>query len=432
MNFKTVLKKKFEGEFAKKTLFSFLLKFFGLGLSYFFTLLISRFYGAEVVGRFSLTFTILNLFALFFALGIPDTMVKIIADSNYKQQFDLKKTALRAILISSVIGAIVLFLSAKPLALFYTDSVLYDYLLIAAAALVPLVLLRYNFEILRGRNEIVKFGFLSHIIPYLISVLAILFVFFVFEEKNGLQTIKVYFLGTVIAFILSVFLTKHKEEIKRKAFPLKKMMNYSLPMLATSSFIFLMGWTDTLMLGYYNDKADVGIYSVVIKIARIAIIVLTSVNLVLAPKISELYSKSEHDKMKELIRKATKIIFITTAPMVGLILIANKFVLGLFGDEFIIGSTALIVIMLAQLFNAMTGSVGQVMNMTGNHKKLRDFTIISVILNIVLNLILIPLYGILGAAIATATSSVVINIISVIFVKRRLGIITYISPFNSK
>ncbi|WP_452232827.1 flippase [Lacinutrix sp. MEBiC02595] len=432
MNFKTVLKKKFEGEFAKKTLFSFLLKFFGLGLSYFFTLLISRFYGAEVVGRFSLTFTILNLFALFFALGIPDTMVKIIADSNYKQQFDLKKTALRAILISSVIGAIVLFLSAKPLALFYTDSVLYDYLLIAAAALVPLVLLRYNFEILRGRNEIVKFGFLSHIIPYLISVLAILFVFFVFEEKNGLQTIKVYFLGTVIAFILSIFLTKHKEEIKRKAFPLKKMMNYSLPMLATSSFIFLMGWTDTLMLGYYNDKADVGIYSVVIKIARIAIIVLTSVNLVLAPKISELYSKSEHDKMKELIRKATKIIFITTAPMVGLILIANKFVLGLFGDEFIIGSTALIVIMLAQLFNAMTGSVGQVMNMTGNHKKLRDFTIISVILNIVLNLILIPLYGILGAAIATATSSVVINIISVIFVKRRLGIITYISPFNSK
>ncbi|AUC74741.1 flippase [Olleya sp. Bg11-27] len=432
MNFKTVLKKKFEGEFAKKTLFSFLLKFFGLGLSYFFTLLISRFYGAEVVGRFSLTFTILNLFALFFALGIPDTMVKIIADSNYKQQFDLKKTALRAILISSVIGAIVLFLSAKSIALFYTDSVLYDYLLIAAAALVPLVILRYNFEILRGRNEIVKFGFLSHIIPYLISVLAILFVFFVFEEKNGLQTIKVYFLGTVIAFILSIFLTKHKEEIKRKAFPLKKMMNYSLPMLATSSFIFLMGWTDTLMLGYYNDKADVGIYSVVIKVARIAIIVLTSVNLVLAPKISELYSKSEHDKMKELIRKATKIIFITTAPMVGLILIANKFVLGLFGDEFIIGSTALIVIMLAQLFNAMTGSVGQVMNMTGNHKKLRDFTIISVILNIVLNLILIPLYGILGAAIATAASSVVINIISVIFVKRRLGIITYISPFNSK
>lgn len=208
-------------------------------------------------------------------------------------------------------------------------------------------------------------------------------------------------------------------------------MHYSFPMLATSSFIFIMGWTDTLMLAYYNDKADVGIYNVVIRIARIAIIAITSVNLVLAPKVSELYSNSEFGKMKQLIAKSTKLIFIVTLPLVIIIILANKFVLSIFGDEFISGGVALIVVMLSQLFNAISGSSGQVMNMTGNHKMLRNFTIYSAILNIALNLLLIPSYGILGAAIATASSIIVLNLSSAVFVKRSLGIKTYFNPFNS-
>jgi O-antigen/teichoic acid export membrane protein len=151
----------------------------------------------------------------------------------------------------------------------------------------------------------------------------------------------------------------------------------------------------------------------------------------LAPKISELYSNSEFGKMKQLIAKSTKLIFIVTLPLVIIIILANKLVLSIFGDEFISGGVALIVVMLSQLFNAISGSSGQVMNMTGNHKMLRNFTIYSAILNIALNLLLIPSYGILGAAIATASSIIVLNLSSAVFVKRILGIKTYFNPFNS-
>ena len=147
-------------------------------------------------------------------------------------------------------------------------------------------------------------------------------------------------------------------------------------------------------------------------------------------KITKLYSNSETEKLKGLIKGVNKIIFISTIPVVFVILVANKFILGLFGPEFIAGSTALVIIIISQCFNVMTGSVSQVLNMTGYHRNLRNFTIISAGLNLILNFILIPIYGIIGAAIATGVSSVLLNLMAVIFVKKRLGIITYFNPFS--
>ncbi|WP_299332750.1 flippase [uncultured Psychroserpens sp.] len=432
MNYFQQIKNISKGEFAKKTIFSFALKILGLALSYAFILIVSRCFGAESYGRFSIAFTVLNVFALVFALGIPDATIKIVSDQSIKSKYHFRKTSLSLIVLSSVIGALILYFSSEFLSEFYKDDSLNRFFIVAAITLAPLVLLRLNYETLRGKKDIVKFGILSHVTPFLIGSLVVLIAFYGFHTVDDAIIIKAYAIGVAIALVLSLFWTRNSSPTSNlKKYPVKQLMHYSLPMLATSSFIFIMGWTDTLMLGYYNDKADVGIYNVVIRIARIAIIAITSINLVLAPKVSELYSSSQFDKMKQMIAKSTKLIFLLTAPIVLIIVIANKFVLSIFGDEFIAGGTALVIIMISQFFNAMSGSVGQIMNMTGHHKNLRNFTLISAILNIVLNLILIPIYGILGAAIATASSSILLNLISVIFVKNRLGITTYYLPFSS-
>ncbi|MCX7546562.1 flippase [Xanthomarina sp. F1114] len=422
-----------KGEFAKKTILSFILKILGLVLSYVFIVIVSRYFGAEAYGRFSIAFTVLNIFALVFALGIPDATIKIVSDQTINSKFHFRKTSLRLIFISALVGSFILYSLSEFLSSFYKDDSLNKYFVICAIILTPLILLRLNYETLRGKNEIIRFGFLSHIIPFLVASVVLLIAFYYYKIVEDSAVIVAYAFGVVIAFIFSLFwLKKDKNaQLRLKTYSARQLMHYSFPMLATSSFIFIMGWTDTLMLGYYNDKADVGIYNVVIRIARIAIIAITSINLVLAPKISELYSNSEFSKMRELITKSTKLIFIVTVPLVLVIIFANKFVLSIFGEDFIVGGVALIIVMISQLFNAISGSSGQVMNMTGNHKKLRNFTIYTAILNITLNFILIPLYGILGAAIATATSIIVLNLSSAIFVKRKLGIVTYFNPFHS-
>ena len=422
-----------KGEFAKNTVFSFVLKILGLILSYVFIVLVSRCFGAESYGRFSIAFTILNIFSLVFALGIPDATIKIVSDKSINSKFNFRTTSLILLIFSALVGSLILYSISEFLSNFYKDENLKGYFIVSAITLPPLILLRFNYETLRGKNDIIRFGFLSHVIPFFLTSILIIIAFYYYNIVDDSIVIIAYAIGIVLAFTLSVFWIKKVDnsQLNLKRYSAKQLMHYSFPMLATSSFIFIMGWTDTLMLAYYNDKADVGIYNVVIRIARIAIIAITSVNLVLAPKVSELYSNSEFGKMKQLIAKSTKLIFIVTLPLVIIIILANKFVLSIFGDEFISGGVALIVVMLSQLFNAISGSSGQVMNMTGNHKMLRNFTIYSAILNIALNLLLIPSYGILGAAIATASSIIVLNLSSAVFVKRSLGIKTYFNPFNS-
>jgi O-antigen/teichoic acid export membrane protein len=83
-----------KGEFAKNTLFSFVLKILGLILSYAFIVIVSRCFGAESYGRFSIAFTILNIFSLVFALGIPDATIKIVSDKSINSKFNFRTTSL--------------------------------------------------------------------------------------------------------------------------------------------------------------------------------------------------------------------------------------------------------------------------------------------------------------------------------------------------
>lgn len=422
------IKLKLNGEFAKKSASSLILKILGLVLSYTFVLVVSRFYGAESYGKFSIAFTVLNVFALIFALGVPDAIVKMASDKSINSNYNFRKTSLNIIVISAITGSFIMYFLSGFFSDFFKDLSLERFFKVTALTLVPLILLRLNYETLRGYKNIIKFGLLSHIIPFLVALIVISSCFYFFNNVEDDTIVYGYALGVFIAMVLSFFWT-YNNNTKLKKYPVKQLVNYSLPMLITSSFIFIMGWADTLMLGYFKNKSDVGVYNVVIRLARIAIVVITSINLVLAPKISELYSRSEISKMKEVIYKSTKLIFMITTPIVIIIMLGNKFILSIFGSDFITGSSALLVIMISQFFNAITGSVGQIMNMTGHHKKLSFYTILSAALNIVLNLTLIPLYGLLGAAISTALSIILLNLLSVLFVKNSLGITTYYLPF---
>ena len=112
-----------------------------------------------------------------------------------------------------------------------------------------------------------------------------------------------------------------------------------------------------------------------------------------------------------------------------IILVFSKQILHFFGAEFIEGSTALIILAIGQLFNSFCGPVGNLLNMTGNHKEFRNVIFISLLINIVLNFVLIKDFGINGAATATTISLIAWNLLGVIIVKKKLHIYSYYNPF---
>ena len=105
-------------------------------------------------------------------------------------------------------------------------------------------------------------------------------------------------------------------------------------------------------------------------------------------------------------------------------------ILSFFGDEFILAKFSLLILAFSQAINALSASLGTILNMTGMQKVYGNILLVFLVLNIVLNYLLIPIYGIEGAAIASASSLMFWNLYSVFYVYKYYGVLTLISFKN--
>ena len=116
--------------------------------------------------------------------------------------------------------------------------------------------------------------------------------------------------------------------------------------------------------------------------------------------------------------------FFLTIPILILILFFSEFILRLFGEQFILGSLCLNILIAGQLINVLCGSVGYILNMTEYQNIFKWIIVFTVIMNVVLNIVLIPLYGIFGAAVASMISLILWNMISCIYIYKKFNIST--------
>jgi O-antigen/teichoic acid export membrane protein len=196
-------------------------------------------------------------------------------------------------------------------------------------------------------------------------------------------------------------------------------------MMVGSMFLLLLNWTDILMLGKMETEENIGIYNAAFKIGYLALFFIASMNVVVMPKISELFHQKNFAEMKKVVNRATQIVIVLTLPLALILIFFSKQILGIYGDGFIQGSTCLIYITLGALFNAMTGNVDQILNMTDNQKKVRNIFFVGFILNVLMNLYLIPNYGIEGAALSSLITNVIVNLIFVYIIRKKLGFYTF-------
>ena len=192
-------------------------------------------------------------------------------------------------------------------------------------------------------------------------------------------------------------------------------------MFLTSSMALVMSWTDVIMLGIYSNEAEVGIYSVAVKLANLTSIVLIAVNSIAAPKFVEFYSKGDIEGFIAIVQNSTKIIFFSSLPIILFLFLFSKYILILFGQKFVDGYIALWILLIGQTVNTISGPVGYILMMIGEEKVFRNITIITSFINITLNYLLVQRFGINGVAFATAISLSLLNIISLIYIKTKLG-----------
>lgn len=195
-----------------------------------------------------------------------------------------------------------------------------------------------------------------------------------------------------------------------------------LPMfwVAGCGLILLQG--DVILVGLLVDAREAGIYSAAARLTTVIALGLGAVNAVGAPLVAEQFALANRAGLQRAAQLMAWGSFLLTVPCAIALVILGPWLLGLFGSEFTAGYSALVVLMVGQLVNGLCGSVGQLLTMTDRqHSSARVLSAFAV-LHIALSLILIPYWGIFGAALATCLARIGWNIVMVFIVTQDLGI----------
>jgi len=271
--------------------------------------------------------------------------------------------------------------------------------------------------IARGFNDVkprVYFQKILRNVLFISLLIAILWL-----SLSFLEVIYAFSFSIIIScFLLAIYV------IKKFAFPIKKdgpyhtpikkeLLFFSLPLLVVAMLNMIMTWTDTLMLGYFKTAEIVGLYNAAIPLAQLIPIALTSAAFLYTPIVSELYSKNLVREIGRTYQVLTKWIFSSTLPIFFILFLFPETVLNLlFGINYVSASIALRFLSLGFMFHAFLGLNGLTLMVMGKTRFLMCTSLIAAISNIALNITLIPLFSIEGAAIASLIAYFVANILN--------------------
>lgn len=403
--------------------------------SYIFFYFLAQLYGAKGVGVFTTSWTILMISSVVGKMGFDTSIVKYMAESSssrsYHRMRQIYRSGLRIVLLSASVVALVIILLSKFFTTWFYDSIHTNWVVMLVGLLVvPYSLMSYNSESLKGLKKIIPFSIHQNVTIYFGGLI----ILFILNTYYGEKEAAIVALGIILMILMSSsFITlrdflkgypKHDSHYSLDIPKPGKIIKTTLPMMMTNSLFLVMNWTDVLMLAAITNDEAVGVYNIALKIAALNSIVLIAVNSIAMPKYAELF-KVNKMRFKQVVKAVSFISFGLSFPLFLLILLFPDFILGLFGEQFREGNQALVVLSVGQLFAAFSGSTVILMNMTGRERNVLYVLLISVGINFILNYLLIPVYGINGAAYATAFSTILLNLMAVINIYQYTGFFTY-------
>lgn len=387
-------------------------------LGYITSIVITRTVGPAIFGIFILANIITNIGHIFSSLGLGEGLLRFVA--FYKGREDIPRLKGMIIFSTKVVFLLSLFLT---MVIFYSSDLIANRLFHnpEVGGALKILIISIPFLAIGGlwlnsiqSFQIIKYQVYIQKIYQPVIRLISLVIFFLL----GLKLVGILLAGIISAFVGAIFAFYYLKKIfpihRRLPVPVyekRKIINFSMPLYFNQFLNLIILSIGFLMLGYFRTSVEVGIYAAATKVAVLVALPLASFNTIFAPMISEFYSRNEMSKLEGLFKIVTKWIFVLSLPVFLLFILFAQPIMGIFGGGFVAGALVLIVLGGGELINAGVGSVGYILMMTGRSKIILLNSSILCALNILLNYMLIPRYGIIGAGIATGLSIALINIL---------------------
>ncbi|GAB5556589.1 MAG: lipopolysaccharide biosynthesis protein [Schleiferiaceae bacterium] len=399
-----------------------LFKVLGAVSGYAFAFIAGKLLGPESFGTYELGFTALMILGTFGRLGLDGVLVKFLSEWRSTNDFGKIRFLYRRIVLHglgwSLLLGVGLYILAPFIGPYFGGESLVRSFRSAALGLPFFLFLTLNIEAMRGFKKMVAFSIFQNGTVLLLAS-GVLYLGISSNIESLSLPMNAFVLSLILVSILSggVYFSIQRRVIGKPAVdavPMRGIYQIALPMLVSGALFYIISWTDVLMIGYIMDERSVGIYRIAFKIGTLITFTQFAINSFLAPAISELHSEGGGSQFRRLIRQVGVINFWMSVPVALIIFVFPNFLLNLFGPEYPEALDSLRVLAIGQLINALCGPVLYILNMTGKEKDSQRIMLWVTLVNIVLNGILIPMFGILGAAIATSVSMSLWNIAAVI------------------
>ncbi|WP_154402597.1 oligosaccharide flippase family protein [Nocardioides speluncae] len=392
--------------------------------------LIARMLGADDLGRYVLVYAVLMLLQLTALFGFRATLTRFIAMRLADDDGGRVRATIRFSLVVTTIAAVVL---AVALALasggfasvFHDDDMRLGFVLAAVA--LPAITLRdaclAATQGWRTQRDFTLIGWIGEPVARLaLTGLAL-------AAGWGLE-------GAFLALVVSSWgsAVAAARALRRKLKTVvrgtggtgdpgrRELLSFSFTSWGTTLASTGLIWAGTLMLGNLANTAAVGEYSVATRLVSLAVFVMAPINAAFAPQFAHLHHRGEIDELGSAYVAATGWIVRLSLPAFVVLLVFPRELLGLFGPGYVDAVAVTVLLAVGQLVNAISGPCGTLLNMAGRVRLNLVNNIVVLVLNIVLNLLLIPPYGIVGAAIAWTAALAVVNLARLVQVRLVLGI----------
>jgi O-antigen/teichoic acid export membrane protein len=398
-------------------------------LTFAFNVVLARLLGADGAGMYFLALTVSAVAEVLGSMGLESTLLRFTAASATVGDWGAVKGVytkglkLAVGASSSVTIAIVLTAPWLAEALFSKPALtaLIGWMALAA---MPVNLFTLYAQLLKGLKRIPDAIAVESVYAPALSLLGAMVLVPLWGVRGAVWA---YLLAAGITLAIAMWLWRRATPQLRGLsgkFDTSLLLSSSMPLFWVSILVLVTRWSSTIILGIWGTSAAVGIFGVAHRTAALTNFVLIAVNSIAAPKFAALYQQRDMEALEKIAQSSAMLMTLIALPVLIIFLLVPAWIMKIFGPHFSDYAIVLPILAVGQFVNVATGSVQFILMMCGYERLMRDTTVLCAVLTVVFTLALVPLWGVIGAAVAATLVRIFQNVLITSLVRQRLGIWT--------
>lgn len=412
---------------------TFASKLFLNGLRLVTAIWLARLLGADQLGLYSLALSAMNLSFGIALFGMDAGVIRFIAVQTARKDEEGVWSTLQVglgipLLFSALLGTLLFAFSGYAAAAIFNEPRLAP-LLQLASVFVPLLVINDMLgNALKGFKKVHLSSLAMFVIQPVTRLIAIGLIALV--GMNTSWAVATYGLATLTASAAMLFYLQRHFNLRRpfaiRKPDMKELIGFAFPVWLSGMMAKFQSNIQTIFIGSMSAISGVGIFSVASQMTMVSGEFSSSINTSSKPIIAELHERGDRDQMSRIYQSTNKWVVMVQLPIFLVMVLLPGQLLSIFGQSFINGANVLIILAVADLLNTATGMGGVIIDMAGYTRLKLINSIVRLTLYIVLDFLLIPSMGMLGAAIAVLAGEGVVNLLRML----QVYVIFHMLPFN--